>query len=70
LALLAWRPTHRCGHGELSRKGHAESFRASEVPVAGREAIIDAYRKIISGGVSSYFTRLPDAKDHPVFRLA
>jgi deazaflavin-dependent oxidoreductase (nitroreductase family) len=57
------------GHGELSRKGHSESFRASEVPVAEREAIIGAYRKVISGAVSSYFTRLPDPGDHPVFRL-
>lgn len=58
------------GHCELSRKGHAERFRASEVPATERQAIIDVYRKIISSGVSSYFTRLPDAKDHPVFRLA
>jgi deazaflavin-dependent oxidoreductase (nitroreductase family) len=57
------------GRAELSRKGHAESFRASEVPVAERDAVIAAYRKIISGSVSSYFTRLPDPGDHPVFRL-
>ena len=57
------------GHGELTRKGHAESFTAREVPAGERAAIIAAYRKIISGAVSSYFTRLPGAKDHPVFRL-
>jgi deazaflavin-dependent oxidoreductase (nitroreductase family) len=57
------------GHGELSRKGHAESFTATEVPADERDAIIGAYRKIISGLVSSYFSRLPAAKDHPVFRL-
>lgn len=57
------------GRGELSRKGHVESVRASEVPVEERDAVIDAYRKIISGTVRSYFTRLPDAADHPVFRL-
>ena len=57
------------GHGELTRRGHAESFRATEVPVDEREAIIGAYRKVISGAVSTYFTRLPDPGDHPVFRL-
>ena len=57
------------GRGELTRKGHAENFTAREVPVDERAAIIGAYRKIISGAVSSYFTRLPGAEDHPVFRL-
>jgi len=57
------------GRGELSRKGHAETFGASEVAVDERGAIIDAYRKFVSGGVSSYFTKLPGAGDHPVFRL-
>jgi deazaflavin-dependent oxidoreductase (nitroreductase family) len=57
------------GHGELTRRGHVESFRATEVPAGEREAIIGAYRKVISGAVSTYFTRLPDPGDHPVFRL-
>jgi deazaflavin-dependent oxidoreductase (nitroreductase family) len=50
------------GRGELTRKGHAESVTAREVPIG-------AYQKIISGAVRSYFTRLPGAEDHPVFRL-
>jgi deazaflavin-dependent oxidoreductase (nitroreductase family) len=57
------------GHGELTSRGHVESFRATEVPADEREAIIGAYRKVISGAVSTYFTRLPDPADHPVFRL-
>jgi deazaflavin-dependent oxidoreductase (nitroreductase family) len=57
------------GRGELTRKGHAESVTAREVPVGERAAIIGAYQKIISGAVRSYFTRLPGAEDHPVFRL-
>ena len=31
--------------------------------------VIDAYRKVVSRVVSSYFTKLPSAGDHPVFRL-
>ena len=55
--------------GELSRKGHAETFEASEVPVDERGAVIDAYRKVVSRVVSSCFAKLPSAGDHPVFRL-
>jgi len=54
------------GGCELSRRGHSETFQASEVPADEREAIIAAYRKNVSRAVSRCFTKLLDAKDHPV----
>jgi deazaflavin-dependent oxidoreductase (nitroreductase family) len=57
------------GRGELRRGGTVRAFSASEVPVDERQPIIDAYCKTSSGFVKSYFKKLPDAVDHPVFRI-
>ena len=57
------------GKGELSRKGQSEAFHAVEVPVGQRGPVISRYRKVAGRAVDSYFTKLPDARDHPVFRI-
>ncbi len=57
------------GTGELRRKGATEQFRATEIPVAERTPIIAAYRRVAGKSVTAYFNTLPDAADHPVFRL-
>ena len=57
------------GQGELSSKGQTEVFHASEVPVEERGAIIARYREVAGSHIGPYFTKLPDPKDHPVFRV-
>lgn len=52
-----------------ARKGSAERLRATEVPVAERGPIIEAYRAKAGRAVASYWEQLPDPADHPVFRL-
>ena len=57
------------GKGELSRKGRREAFHAVEIPAGQREPVISRYREVAGRAVDSYFTKLPDARDHPVFQL-
>lgn len=57
------------GECRLGRHGREQPFRATEVPVAEREAIITAYRAVAGRAVRSFFVQLPDPVDHPVFRL-
>jgi deazaflavin-dependent oxidoreductase (nitroreductase family) len=57
------------GKGELSRKGRTEAFDAVEVPVDQRGPVIARYRDVAGRVVSPYFTKLPDARDHPVFQI-
>jgi deazaflavin-dependent oxidoreductase (nitroreductase family) len=56
------------GKGELSRKGRTEGFQAVEVPVDQRGPVIARYREVAGRVVRSSFAKLPDARDHPVFR--
>jgi deazaflavin-dependent oxidoreductase (nitroreductase family) len=55
------------GKGELSSHGRTEVFHASEVPADERGAVIARYREVAGSTVGSYFTKLPDPGDHPVF---
>jgi deazaflavin-dependent oxidoreductase (nitroreductase family) len=57
------------GRASLQRKGSSEEVRAVEVPSAERPPIIEAYRKVAGKTVDAYFGSLPDAADHPTFRL-
>lgn len=57
------------GGGELSGRDGTERFRASEVPVAERGPVIEAYRQKAGKMVDAYFRTLPDPADHPVFRI-
>ena len=66
----AWvRNLRASGTAELRHRGKGETVHAQEVPVAEREPVIAAYRKVLSKSVDTYFTKLPDPQDHPVFRL-
>lgn len=57
------------GGGELRRRGTVEPFTAVEVPVAGRPAVIAAYRARWDRQVKKLFEQLPDPADHPVFHV-
>jgi deazaflavin-dependent oxidoreductase (nitroreductase family) len=57
------------GKGELNRKGQTEAFDAIEVPVDERGPVIARYREVAGRVVSPCFTKLPDARDHPVFQV-
>jgi deazaflavin-dependent oxidoreductase (nitroreductase family) len=57
------------GLGELQSQSGSRSFTAVELPVAERPAVIAAYRAVAGRAVASFFVRLPDPADHPVFRL-
>lgn len=57
------------GKGELTSKGRTEVFRATEVPIHERGAVIARYREVAGSHMSPYFTKLPDPEDHPVFQI-
>jgi deazaflavin-dependent oxidoreductase (nitroreductase family) len=57
------------GKAELEIDGKRETVRATELPVDQRAPIIAAYRQKAGKMVGSYWAKLPDPKDHPVFRL-
>ena len=57
------------GGGELGRGGAAKHFLATEIPAAERPQIIAAYRQKAGKTTETYFKKLPDAADHPIFRL-
>lgn len=57
------------GRAELRTRSGSERIEAVEVPVEARPPMIDAYRKRAGRTVDTYFEKLPDAADHPVFRI-
>lgn len=57
------------GEVELRSKRGSQRYRAAEVPVAERDAIIEAYRAKAGRTVAAYWKKLPDPADHPTFRL-
>jgi deazaflavin-dependent oxidoreductase (nitroreductase family) len=57
------------GEAELGAGDSTERVHATEVPTAERPPILDAYRKAAGKTVASYFKKLPDPADHPVFRI-
>ncbi len=57
------------GGGQLRRRGKTEDVRAEEVAVEDRPPIIAAYREKWDSQVKRYFEQLPDAADHPTFRI-
>jgi deazaflavin-dependent oxidoreductase (nitroreductase family) len=57
------------GDAELRGNDATERIRATEVPVAERPPIIAAYQKRAGKTVASYFKKLPEAADHPIFRI-
>jgi len=63
------RNLRKAGTGQLRSRAGMETFRTTELPVAQRPPIIAAYRTGGRRDVDRYFTRLPDAADHPVFQV-
>ncbi len=57
------------GEGELQSRHGVEPFRATELPVAERPPVIAVYREVAGRAVRSFFEKMPDPADHPVFRL-
>ena len=47
----------------------SETLGAVEVPVGERQPVLDTYQRIQGKMVAGYFKDLPDAADHPTFRL-
>jgi deazaflavin-dependent oxidoreductase (nitroreductase family) len=54
---------------EIESKGQVTKYSVTELPVEQRSPIIDAYRQKAGRTVTSYWKKLPDPADHPVFRL-
>jgi len=54
---------------QIHSKGKTANYRATEVPVSERDQILAAYRHKAGKTVESYWKSLPNAKDHPAFRL-
>lgn len=66
----AWaRNLRAAGWGELRMHGRVEPFHAVEVIGTQRERVIGAYRKALGRSVTSFFARIPDSGNHPVFRI-
>jgi deazaflavin-dependent oxidoreductase (nitroreductase family) len=57
------------GGGELRLGGTVEPFRAIEVTGPEHDRIVTAYREHLGRSVETYFRRIPDPADHPVFRI-
>ena len=57
------------GQGELSRKGRTEAFHAVAVPADQRGPVVARYRESAGHVVGPVFAKLPEARDHPVFRI-
>jgi deazaflavin-dependent oxidoreductase (nitroreductase family) len=57
------------GVGEIRHGAKVERFRATELPLEERPAIIAAYRSLWEREVAGQFKKLPDPADHPVFQL-
>ncbi len=57
------------GTCRVGRHGKEQPFAAVEIPVAERGPVISDYRVKAGRAVKSLFEKLPDDKDHPVFRL-
>ena len=53
----------------ITTKAGETRFTASEVPVAQRDKVLQAYRVKAGKTVEGYFAKLPDPADHPVFSL-
>jgi deazaflavin-dependent oxidoreductase (nitroreductase family) len=57
------------GCGTLRARGVTETFRAVEVEGEERDRVIAAYRAALGKQVEAAFAKLPNAANHPTFRL-
>jgi hypothetical protein len=63
------RNVRSAGRLELRRRGASQAYKAVEVPGSERDAVIADYRAKAGRAVAGFWKRLPDAADHPTFRL-
>jgi hypothetical protein len=65
-----WVRNLRAAGGSAALEGRGGgAFESVEVPVDERGPILDRYRDVAGRAVAAHFEALPDAADHPVFRL-
>src|SRR5881227_2699262 len=64
------RNARKAGEVQLREDGERRRFTATEVPEPERGPIIAAYREKAGKTVETYWKKLPDDADHPVFRIA
>jgi len=57
------------GGGTLRHQGRTEAFTAIEVDGEERERVISAFRAKADRLLNKEYDRLPDAADHPTFRV-
>ncbi len=57
------------GAGELWRGRKHEAFHAVELQGDERARVVAAYRRRLGRRTGPFFAAMPDASDHPVFRL-
>ncbi len=54
---------------QIHSRGKTATYRATELPVSERDPVLTAYRQKAGKTVESYWKSLPNAEDHPAFRL-
>ena len=57
------------GRGELRQRGAVEAFVAVTVTGEERDLVVAAFRDRASARVKKVFEQLPEARDHPTFRV-
>jgi hypothetical protein len=57
------------GRGSFRTRGATTVFTATELVGAERDDVVAAYRRKLGRRVDPYFTQIPDAAGHPVFRM-
>lgn len=57
------------GCGTLRTKRGSEDLQFVEIDGPERDRVVAAYRTKLGRSVDRYFARIPDAADHPVFRI-
>ncbi len=65
-----WTRNLRAAGGGTLRVGRRSfGFSAVELTGAERDQVLAAYRRALGRRVDAFFTAIPDAADHPVFRV-
>ena len=57
------------GSGKLRTKKHVREITVTEVEANERDNVLKYYQDKLGPAVSSHFKAMPDAADHPVFRI-
>ena len=57
------------GTGTLTTKRKPQEISVTEVDGEERDKVLQVYREKLGPAVSSHFKAMPDAVDHPVFRV-